>query len=89
MLWEAWSLFREKIKPIRKWQADEEEKTKMQSGIIMGMNKIVDSQNANIVTIIEAMKVKENKTAKLVKPAKVPTWTKEMILAVYLKALVA
>ena len=33
------------------------------------------------------MKVKETKTVKLVKPAKVPVWTKEMILAVYLKAL--
>ena len=35
------------------------------------------------------MKLKENKTAKLVKPAKVPVWTKEMTLAVYLKALKA
>ena len=53
------------------------------------MNKIVDSQNANIVTIREAMKVKENKTAKLVKPAKVSIWNKEMTFAVYLKALEA
>ena len=53
------------------------------------MNKIVESQNANIATIIESMKVKENKTAKLIKPAKVPAWTKEMTLAVYLKALEA
>ena len=75
-LWEAWSLFREKMKPIRKWQADEEEKTRMQSDILVGMNKLVDSQNANIATIIESLKVKEMKTAKLVKPAKVPIWMK-------------
>ena len=74
-LWKAWSLFREKMKMIRKWQSDQEEKKKMQSDISIGMNEIVDSQNANIVTIIEAIKVKENKTAKLVKPAKVPVWT--------------
>ena len=88
-LQEVWSLFREKRKPIRKWQSDQEEKEKMQSDILMGMNKIVDSQNANIVTIIEAMKVKENMTAKLIKPAKLPAQTMEMTLAVYLNALEA
>ena len=71
-LWKAWRLFKEKMKLIRKWQADEEEKTKMKSDILVGMNKLVDSQNANIATIIESMKVKEMKTPKLVKPAKVP-----------------
>ena len=70
-LWKAWSLFREKMIPIRKWQSDQKEKENMQSDIIIGMNKIVESQNANIATIIESMKVKENKTAKLVKPEKV------------------
>ena len=59
----------------------------MHSDILVGMNKLVDSQNANIEMIIESMKVKETKTAKLVKPAKVSVWTKEMTLAVYLKAL--
>ena len=39
--------------------------------------------------VIDSMKVKENRTAKLVKPARVPAWTKEMTLAVYLKALEA
>ena len=61
----------------------------MQSDILVGMNKLVESQNANIATIIESMKVKETQTAKLVKPAKVPAWTKEMTLVVYLKALEA
>ena len=86
-IWKAWSLFKEKMKPIRKWQPDEEENTKMKSDILVGMNRLVDSQNANIATMQESMKVKETKTAKLVKPAKVPVWTKEMLLAVYLKAL--
>ena len=58
------------MKLIRKWEEDEEEKTKMQSDILVGMNKLVESQNANIATIIESMKVKETKTAKLVKPEK-------------------
>ena len=58
-LWKAWSLFREKMKLIRKWQLDQEEKEKMQSDIIIGMKKIVVSQNANIATIIESFKVKK------------------------------
>ena len=35
------------------------------------------------------MQAKENRTAKIVKPAIVPAWTKEMTWAVYLKALEA
>ena len=42
------------MKQIRKWQADEKEKTRMQSDILVGMNRLVDSQNANIATIIES-----------------------------------
>ena len=61
----------------------------MQSDIISGMEKIVESQITNIAKIIESMKVKENKTARLVKLVKVPAWTKEMMLEVYLKALEA
>ena len=55
-LWEAWSLFREKMKPIRKWQSDQEEKAKMQSDILMGMNKIVESQNANMAKVSKTYK---------------------------------
>ena len=56
----------------------------MQSDILVGMNKIVKSQNTNMVAMIESLKTK---TTKLVKPAKVSGWTKEMMLDVYLKAL--
>ena len=56
------------MEPIRKWQADEEAKTKMQSDILVGMNKIAEAQNIDMAAMIEAMK---GKTTKLVKPAKV------------------
>ena len=49
-LWKAWSMYKDKMKPIRKWQADEEEKKKMQSDILIGMNKIAELQNTNMVT---------------------------------------
>ena len=35
--------FREKNKLIRKWQADEDEKARLQSDILIGINKIFDS----------------------------------------------
>ena len=88
-VWESWDLFREKMKPIRKWQMEQEEKAKMQSDWLMGMREIVTLNNENMVKVIDSMKVKENRTAKLVKPARVPAWTKEMTLTVYLKALEA
>ena len=56
----------------------------MQSDIIVGMNKLVESQNTNMAAMIESMKTKKTK---LVKPDKVPVWTKEMMLDIYLKAL--
>ena len=41
-LWNIWGLFKERMKPIRKWPIDQEEKAKMQSDILMGMKEIVD-----------------------------------------------
>ena len=56
-LWNTWSLFRERMKPIRKWQVDQEEKAKMQSDILMGMKEIVESNNANMAKVIESRKI--------------------------------
>ena len=71
-LWKSWNTFKNKMGPIRKWKVDEEEKTKIQSDILVGMNKIAEVQNMNMAVMIEAMK---GKTTKLVKPAKVLGWT--------------
>ena len=37
--------------------------------------------------MVETMNAKESKTAKIVKPAKVPVWTQKMALETYEKAL--
>ena len=37
--------------------------------------------------LIEAVLGRENRTAKIIKPARPPAWTKNMTLEVYLKAL--
>ena len=72
----AWGVFKAKMKPILQWQENEEQKTRMQSDLLGGIREIV-----------EMMDKKENRTAKIVKPARVPAWTKTMSLEVYLKAL--
>ena len=67
----AWSLFKAKMKPILQWQENQEEKTRMQSNILVGMKEIVESQNVNMGKMIDIMDKKENRTAKIVKPARV------------------
>ena len=86
-LWKSWSMFRSKMEPIRKWQVYKDEKTKRDSDILVGMNKIAEAQNVSLAAMIEILKGSNRGTTKLVKPAKVPGWTKEMKLEVYLKVL--
>ena len=101
-LWEAWELYKKRMMPIRKLQAEQDEKTKIQNGFLMEKfattltGTFTASQQQFATTfadsqqkLIEAIQGKENRTAKIVKPARVPAWTKEMTWAVYLKALEA
>ena len=62
-------------------------KTKRESDFLIGLNKIVEATTMNMTAMIETFKGSNIGTTKLVKPAKVPGWTKEMKLDVYLKAL--
>ena len=57
---------------------------KCQSDISVGMKQIAYAFTIGIAAMVEVMKGRPNK---LVKPAKVPSWTKNMILDVYFKAL--
>ena len=59
----------------------------MQCDILVGMNKIAEAQKVSMAAMIERLKGSNRVTTKLVKPAKVPGWTYEMKLDVYLKAL--
>ena len=61
-----WTLFRKKMKPIRNWYRDDMEKKQTKTDILEGFNSIKDA-------IIEGTKGRPNK---LVKPAKVPSWSK-------------
>ena len=44
------------MKPIKKWQADQEEKAKMQSNIMLKIEKIAELHNTNMAKIIESIK---------------------------------
>lgn len=54
------------MKPIRRWQADEEEKKKTNSDILIGIERITAAHDTNQAAVIEKLKIK---TMKLVKPA--------------------
>ena len=72
-----WTLFRKKMKPIRNWYTDDMEKKQTKTDILNGFNSIKEA-------IIEGTK---GRTNKLVKPAKVPSWSKGMQLKAYKKSI--
>ena len=74
-MWKSWSLFRKKMEPIRKWYKDDMEKRQTNSDILQGLKSMTDA-------IINGNKERPNK---LVKPAKVPSWSKGMQLKAYKK----
>ena len=76
-LWKAWSLYRKKMEPGRRWYKDEMEKRQSNSELLQGLQNMTDA-------IINGNKDRPNK---LVKPAKVPSWSKGMKLEVYAKSL--
>ena len=72
------------MEPIRKWYEDEMEKRQNSSDILIGMQKITDAINKDNKDMCDVFKDRPNK---LVKAAKVPSWSKDMKLDAYLKAL--
>ena len=68
-----WTLFRKKMKPIRNLYTDDMEKKQTKNDIVNGFNSIKEA-------LIEGTK---GRTNKLVKPAKVPSWSKGMQLKAY------
>ena len=83
-LWKAWGVYKKKMEPIRRWYKDEMEKRQANSELLQGLQNMTDA-------IINGNKEMYNgfkdRPSKLVKPAKVPSWSKGMKLDVYVKAL--
>ena len=75
-----WKAFSERMRNIRMWLADQEEKEKGQNEILRGQSEMMQQFLHANEMIVEAIKGNESRTAKVVKPAKVPVWTKQISL---------
>ena len=82
-----WKMFSERMRNIRKWLADKEEKERGQNEILRGQSEMMQKFVQANEMLVEDIKGNESRTAKIGKPAKVPIWTKQMSLERYLKAL--
>ena len=81
-LWNVWSAYKEKMEQIRKHYEDEMEKRQNSSDILIGMKQMTDAITKGNKEMCEIFKDRPNK---LVKAAKVPSWSKDMKLDAYLK----
>ena len=83
-LWKTLSVYKKKMEPIRRWHEDEMAKRQSNSKLLLGLQNMTDA-------IINGNKEMYNgfkdRPSKLVKPAKVPSWSKGMKLDVYVKSL--
>merc|ERR1712101_59684 len=68
-----WNIFRKKMKAVKNWYRDEMEK-----------KQLGDKENNLEKVLTELAK---GKTNKLIKPAKVPSWSKGMQLRAYIKSI--
>ena len=82
--WKAWSVYRKKMEPIRRWYKDEMEKRQSNSELLQGLQNMTDAIINGNKEMYNGFKDRPNK---LVKPAKVPSWSKGMKLDVYVKSL--
>ena len=87
-LWKSWSLFRKRMEPIRKEHKEEMDKKLRDSELLQGLKEMTAANQQGLekmtAAIINGSKDKPNK---LVKPAKVPSWSKGMKFEVYVKSL--
>ena len=72
------------MEPLRRWYEDDMEKKQRSSDILIGMQKMTDAITKGNKDMCDVFKDRPNK---LVKAAKVPSWSKDMKLDAYLKAL--
>ena len=96
ILRENWKAYTQRVKPILKIIKDKTRKEMEQGVLLQGLRELIDSNTENIKSLLNVKK-KELSTsnnssssprpAKLTKPTKVPSWTKEMSLETYVKQL--
>ena len=95
--------YRKRIKPILRILKDEYKKDIEQGVLLDGLTKLINSNTQNMTSLVYSMKDSfkkdpvtsdtsetehtGNKVTKLTKPAKVPSWTKDMSLETYSKQI--
>ena len=96
ILRENWKAYTQRVKPILKMMKEETKKEMEQGVLLQGLRELIDSNTENIKSLFQNVKKREHspssdspspRPAKLTKPAKVPSWTKDMSLETYVKQL--
>ena len=95
ILKENWKAYTQRVKPILKMIREEAMKEKEQGVLLQGLRELIDSNTENIKSLLNVRKREHSPSvhspspmpAKLTKPAKVPSWTKDMSLETYVKQL--
>ena len=72
------------MEPIRRWHEDEMAKRQSNIELLLGLQNMTDAIINGNREMINGFK---DRPSKLVKPAKVPSWSKGMKLDVYVKVL--
>ena len=100
---ENWKEYRKRVKPILKVLKEDFKKEVEQGILLDGLTKLINSNKENMTTLVTLFKdsIKKDgassisstvdagvgRVSKLTKPAKVPSWTKDMSLETYTKQI--
>ena len=96
ILRENWKAYTQRVKPILKIMKEETRKEMEQGVLLKGLRELIDSNTENIKSLFNVKKRElspsnvspsSQRPAKLTKPTKVPSWTKDMSLETYVKQL--
>ena len=96
ILKENWKAYTQRVKPILKMMKEETRKEMEQEVLLQGLRELIDSNTENIKSLLNVKKRELSpsnnsssspRPAKLTKPTKVPSWTKDMSLETYVKQL--
>ena len=97
ILRENWKAYNTRVKPILKMMKEEVKKEMEQGVLLQGLKELVTSITESNKSLFTAKKHEHSpsndspssspRPAKLTKPVKVPSWTKDMSLETYVKQL--
>ena len=94
ILRENWKPYSQRVKPILKMMKEETRKEMEQGVLLQGLRELIDSNTENIKSLIQNVRKREHspssnspspRPAKLTKPTKVPSSTKDIFLETYVK----